>query len=151
MICGGLKVCVGGGGEVGSDVFVDGGSVAVAGVQPLRRNIKIIENAGNFEDIYFYKKQSCHCESTRINLRDYGGDCFVGYRLLAMTDQLFSNSFFTRSYVDSSSSGNTRVSPTVEMKFVSPFQRGTMWMWTCSFTPAPAASPMFTPTLNPCG
>ncbi len=33
MICGGLTDCVGGGGVVGSAVFVGGGSVAVVGVQ----------------------------------------------------------------------------------------------------------------------
>jgi len=53
-----------------------------------------------------------------------------------------------RRKVSTSSSGSTRVSPTVDMKLVSPGQRGTTWMWTCSATPAPAAAPIFPPMLK---
>ena len=56
--------------------------------------------------------------------------------------------FLIRIHVSSRASGSTLVSASVDMKLVSPFQRGTIWRCTCSFTPAPAASPMLTPTLK---
>ena len=53
------------------------------------------------------------------------------------------------SVVRSSASGSTFTSPRTGMKLVSPLQRGTTCMCTCSSIPAPAARPRFQPTLNP--
>src|SRR5262249_49518901 len=58
---------------------------------------------------------------------------------------------WSRFLLDARSSGSTRVSATTVMKFVSPLQRGTMWMCRWSRTPAPAARPRLMPTLTPCG
>ena len=44
-----------------------------------------------------------------------------------MTGQMCCNNV---AYMSSSACGTTRVSPVTAMKFVSPSQRGTMWMWT---------------------
>ena len=66
-------------------------------------------------------------------------------------DAYFINAALILSYVSSSASGSTRLSPVTVMKLVSPTQRGSTCMWTWPATPAPAARPMFMPTLMPSG